>query len=89
VICSDIGGMSTKVTDGVDGLHFRTGDPEDLARVMQQAVETPGLWERLSSGITEVPLIPDHARRMSEIYKGLLAAQTGNARPLVQEAHSA
>ena len=32
VICSDIGGMSEKVTDGVNGLHFRRGDPRDLAR---------------------------------------------------------
>ena len=47
VICSDIGGMSKKVTDGVNGLHFRTGDAEDLAEVMQRAVETPGLWEEL------------------------------------------
>ena len=27
VICSDIGGMSEKVTDGVNGLHFRTARP--------------------------------------------------------------
>jgi glycosyltransferase involved in cell wall biosynthesis len=72
VICSDIGGMSTKVTHGVDGLHFRTGDPEDLASAMQRAVETPGLWEELSGGITPVPLIPDHAEVMSDIYKDLL-----------------
>ena len=26
VICSDIGGMAEAVTDGHDGLHFRTGD---------------------------------------------------------------
>ena len=32
VICSDIGGMAEKVTDGVDGLHFRVGDPRSLAR---------------------------------------------------------
>jgi glycosyltransferase involved in cell wall biosynthesis len=35
VICSDIGGMAEKVTDGVDGLHFRAGDPEAMvARVL-------------------------------------------------------
>ena len=31
VICSDIGGMAEKVTDGVNGLHFRAGDPDSLA----------------------------------------------------------
>ena len=30
-IVSDIGGMAEKVRDGVDGLHFRAGSPEDLA----------------------------------------------------------
>ena len=42
VICSDIGGMSERVTDGVNGLHFRRRDPDDLARKMQRAAETPG-----------------------------------------------
>ncbi len=31
VLCGDIGGMAEKVKDGVDGLHFRVGDPRDLA----------------------------------------------------------
>ncbi len=47
MICCDIGGMSEKVTDGVNGLHFRRRDPEHLAEVMQRAAETPGLWEEL------------------------------------------
>ena len=72
VISSDIGGMSDKVTDGVDGLHFRTGDAEDLARVMSEAAETPGLWDKLSNGITAVPEIPDHAEVVSGIYRELL-----------------
>ena len=32
VICSDIGGMSEKVTDGVNGLHFRRRDPDRPGR---------------------------------------------------------
>ncbi len=51
VICSDIGGMAEMVQDGVNGLHFRAGDPSDLARVMARAVSEPGLWERLMFGI--------------------------------------
>ena len=35
VICSNIGGMAEKVTDGVDGLHFRVNDPRDLARAIE------------------------------------------------------
>ncbi len=53
VICSDIGGMSEKVTDGVNGLHFRRGDADDLAETMLRAAETPGLWEQLHAGIPD------------------------------------
>ena len=42
VICSDIGGMAEKVTDGVNGLHFRAGDARSLARVLERAITTPG-----------------------------------------------
>ena len=80
VISSDIGGMSTKVTDGVDGIHFRTGDSESLANAMQRAVETPDLWQKLSAGIRPVPLIADHAQVISELYRDLLALGTGAVR---------
>jgi glycosyltransferase involved in cell wall biosynthesis len=75
VICSDIGGMSEKVTDGVDGLHFRSGDAEDLAEKMTQAVETPGLWDQLRAGIP-VPAghsMSTHVATLSDIYGRLLA----------------
>src|SRR5207244_2552263 len=47
VICSGIGGMAEKVADGVNGLHFRVGDPVSLAGTIRKAVE-PGTWEKLS-----------------------------------------
>jgi glycosyltransferase involved in cell wall biosynthesis len=73
VICSDVGGMSEKVTDGVNGLHFMTGDPEDLAQVMKKAVETPDLWNRLRAGVPPVPDMRDHAEVVSDIYRRLLS----------------
>jgi glycosyltransferase involved in cell wall biosynthesis len=74
VICSDIGGMSEKVTDGVNGLHFRTGDAHDLAETMRRAAETPGLWEELRSGVPREPghSIEEDVAIMTAIYKGLL-----------------
>jgi glycosyltransferase involved in cell wall biosynthesis len=71
VICSDIGGQSEKVADGVNGLHFRRGDSESLARVMRRAVETPGLWEELRGGI---PVraghsIEEHAANLVDVYQ--------------------
>ena len=46
-ICSDIGAMVEKVTHGVDGLHFRAGDPRSLADAMREAqivVERAMYW---------------------------------------------
>jgi glycosyltransferase involved in cell wall biosynthesis len=75
VICSDIGGMSEKVTDGVNGLHFRRKDPEQLAEAMQRAAETPGLWEELRAGIPAEPprWMDDHVAILSDLYRRLLA----------------
>lgn len=75
VICSNIGGMSEKVQDGVSGLHFRVGDPEDLAAVLRRAAGTHGLWERLRSGIPPVYDIRDHAEVVKDLYRRVLAAR--------------
>src|SRR5439155_21104670 len=84
VICSDIGGMSEKVTDGVNGLHFRTRDAEHLSKVMLRAAETPGLWQELRSGIPPRPLrtMDEHAEIMSEIYRELLSVRTSAGRAM-------
>ena len=72
VICSDIGGMAEKVTHGVNGLHFRAGDPVDLARTIRYAVSTPGLWEKLCAGISEVYAMRDHVTKLTGFYRDLL-----------------
>jgi glycosyltransferase involved in cell wall biosynthesis len=73
VICSDIGGMAEKVTDEVNGLHFRAGDSASLAATMQQAAGTPGLWDRLRAGISPVYRMEDHAQRLTAFYHELIA----------------
>jgi glycosyltransferase involved in cell wall biosynthesis len=80
VICSDIGGMAEKVTDGVDGLHFRARDPRSLARVMHRAATTDGLWDRLRAGIRPVHRMEDHVGVLVELYERLLAERAA-ARP--------
>jgi glycosyltransferase involved in cell wall biosynthesis len=74
VICSDIGGMSKRVTDGVNGLHFRRRDSLDLARKITRATQTPGLWEELRTGIPPDPprWMHDHVRILTGYYKRLL-----------------
>jgi glycosyltransferase involved in cell wall biosynthesis len=73
VICSDIGGMAEKVKDGVNGLHFKAGDASALARTMEAAVETPGLWDRLQGGIEPVYSMTEHVGALGELYAELLA----------------
>lgn len=75
VICSDIGGMAEKVRHGVDGLHFRANDPADLARVIGEAVTTPGLWRRLQSNIRDVHGMEGHAEAVRGIYAALLGGR--------------
>jgi glycosyltransferase involved in cell wall biosynthesis len=72
VICSDIGGMAEKVTDGVDGLHFRAGDPDSLADTIERAVGTPDLWKTLRDGIGVVHPMNEHIERLSRLYEDLL-----------------
>jgi glycosyltransferase involved in cell wall biosynthesis len=75
VICSDIGGMSEKVSNGINGLHFRRRDAEDLAETMLRAAETPGLWEKLKEGIPPNPPRPmdDHVEILQALYRRLLS----------------
>jgi glycosyltransferase involved in cell wall biosynthesis len=80
VICSDIGGMAEKVTQGVNGLHFRVRDPASLAETFRHAVRTPGLWETLSSGIPNVYKMQDHVEALSKMYHTLLAGREVTAR---------
>jgi glycosyltransferase involved in cell wall biosynthesis len=72
VICSDIGGMAEKVTHGVNGLHFRAGDAADLARTLEYAIRTPGLWEQLRAGIRPVYPMADHVAALESLYGALL-----------------
>lgn len=73
VICSDIGGMAEAVTHGVDGLHFRVGDPWHLAEVIRSATGTPGLWQQLRAGIQPVRQVEATSEHLSASYLRLLA----------------
>jgi glycosyltransferase involved in cell wall biosynthesis len=63
VVCSGIGGMAEKVTDGVSGLHYRMGDPDDLVRVLTRAADD-AVFVRLQAGL---PKVADGGR-MAEAY---------------------
>jgi glycosyltransferase involved in cell wall biosynthesis len=72
IICSDVGGMAEKVRDGVDGVHFRVGDPHSLARTIETAVGNPRLWRQLRDNIREPHAMDVHAERLLANYEELV-----------------
>ncbi len=76
VVCSDVGGMAEKVRDGIDGLHFRVGEPADLAATLRRAAASPDLWQRLRSGIRSVYSISAAVEDHASIYRSLMERAT-------------
>lgn len=68
VICSNIDNMNQKVEHEKSGLHFEVGDSTDLANCITRAVTEEGLWEKLSSGISERLTIQEVADKTQNIY---------------------
>ncbi len=80
-ICSNIGGMAEKVAHGINGLHFRVGDPVDLAATLRRAAGSPELWSRLRAGIPAVYPIEEAVVEHRSLYRSLLDnSKSGNGR---------
>jgi len=71
VLASDIGGMAEFVRDGVDGLHFKVGDPDDLAAKMRRFVDEPELVENLSKDFMRVKTLVENGEEMEARYRAL------------------
>ncbi|WP_308255409.1 glycosyltransferase family 4 protein [Geminocystis sp. GBBB08] len=79
VICSNIGGMADKVEHEKSGLHFRVADSTDLANCITRATNEEGLWEKLSSGISERLTIQEVADKTQKLYVEELKKHLNNA----------
>jgi glycosyltransferase involved in cell wall biosynthesis len=75
VICSDVGGMAEKVTDGLNGLHFRVGDPTSLAAAIRRAVQSPAIWDEMRRGIPPIYRLDDQVTKLRDLYGQLLASR--------------
>ena len=73
VICSDVGGMAEKVTDGVNGVHFRVGDPASLAAAILDAVRSPDTWDEMRRGIPPMYRLDDQVVKLRDLYGQLVA----------------
>jgi hypothetical protein len=69
--------MAEKVTDGVDGLHFRRGDHHALAETLQTAASSRPLWDKLQRGIRPVHPMSAHIETLRALYERLLATRAG------------
>jgi hypothetical protein len=68
--------MAEKITDEVDGLHFRSGSPEDLVDCMVRALTEPGLWDRLRGGIKRPMSHRECAETHLDLYRRLIAERS-------------
>lgn len=59
VICSNIGGMAEKVTDGVNGLHFEVSRPASLAEILAELATYPERLDALAAGVRPPPSATD------------------------------
>ncbi len=71
VLGARLGGIPDFVRDGENGLLFGGNDRFDLARRLGELIRTPGLVERLRSGVRPPKSIEEHAVEMAETYAAL------------------
>jgi glycosyltransferase involved in cell wall biosynthesis len=69
VIASNIGGIPELVTHDVNGLLFRAGDADDLARALTKVAGNPDLLNTLREGIPAVRSIETDVRELRAIYQ--------------------
>jgi glycosyltransferase involved in cell wall biosynthesis len=72
VITINIGGAAELVKDGVNGLNFKIGDAEDLARKIELIAKNPTILNDLKKNIKRPPRVEDEAFNYETIYRGLI-----------------
>ncbi len=73
VVASGIGGMAEFVRDGVDGLHFRPGDAQDLAAKLRRFLDEPGLAQTLARDFPALKTLAEDGATMEYRYRALCA----------------
>jgi glycosyltransferase involved in cell wall biosynthesis len=72
VIASNMGGMKELVCEGKNGLMFRPGDSNDLAKKMQLIIDQPDLIGKLQKDTGSVMPIGTHVKKMRKLYSSLI-----------------
>ena len=74
VIGSDIGVMSEKILDGVNGRLFPPGDVDALCSILSEIISEPEMIESWRKNIRPVNSIDQHISALEEIYAAVLDA---------------
>ena len=75
VVASRLGALPEKVSEGITGRLFAPGDSEDLARVLVELCQHPEMLDALRGNLKAAPSIEEHAARLLDFYRGLLAGE--------------
>lgn len=75
VVASDAGGIPEIITDGVDGLLCRAGDPADLARVLRRALSDPACEALRRAAPGKVAHLCDPGARARDLTQALEASR--------------
>ena len=70
VVTSNIGGMAELVRDGIDGLHFKVEDADDLALTLARFCDEPRLLSEVSN-FRHVKTMVEDAREMEVRYRAM------------------
>jgi len=68
VITANQGGMKELVREGIVGLYFQLGDPQNLRRVLLDVIEDPSQLQAMRLKAPEVPTIEAHAGIVTQLY---------------------
>jgi glycosyltransferase involved in cell wall biosynthesis len=80
-IVANIGGMSEKVTNGVDGLHFTARNPAALAEVIRQTAGDEEVWRTLRFGINAPPTMDEMNASLCRLYSGAKKQKAATSLP--------
>ncbi|MER3457617.1 MAG: glycosyl transferase family 1, partial [Chloroflexota bacterium] len=69
VVTANLGGMAEMVHHDVDGLLFRPGDADDLARQLQRLLDEPDLLPRLRANAPPVMTLEEQMQALMEVYR--------------------
>jgi glycosyltransferase involved in cell wall biosynthesis len=65
--------MAELVRDGIDGMHFKVGDSNDLKRCMLKIIDNPSLLQQMRDNLPALPRLSEQAAIVRQKYQQLLA----------------